>query len=302
MTRLLECLVPEEWDGAAVKEYLRRGLGFSARVLTQQKFLEGGLLLNGVPCRAVDRLAAGGRLALAFPDEPVDYPPAAGELAVVYEDGDYLIVNKPPAMPVHPSPGHDRDSLLNRVAHHYKTTGQAHRVRPLYRLDKDTTGLEVLAKHRAAASSTQAEKRYYAICQGELSGAGTIDVPIGLGEGSRIVRECGRGQPAVTHWKALAAGQGHTLLSLRLETGRTHQIRCHLAGTGHPLAGDDLYGGSRERLSRQALHCGRVLLCCPALGMEREFQSDLPRDLRSAFPWLPSWEEITKEEKLCLPA
>ena len=302
MTRLLQYPVPAEWDGALVKDFVRRGLGFSARVLTQQKFLEGGLLLNGVPCRAVDRLAAGGRLALAFPDEPVDYPPSAGELAVVYEDGDYLIVNKPPAMPVHPSPGHDTDSLLNRVAYYYEKTGQAHRVRPLYRLDKDTTGLVVLAKHRAAASSTQAEKRYYAICQGELSGAGTIDVPIGLGEGSRIVRECGRGQPAVTHWKALAAGQGHTLLSLELETGRTHQIRCHLAGVGHPLAGDDLYGGSRERLSRQALHCGRVLLCCPALAMEREFQADLPQDLRRAFPWLPSWEEIIKEEKLCLPA
>lgn len=302
MTRLLEYLVPEEWDGAAVKEYLRRGLGFSARVLTQQKFLEGGLLLNEAPCRAVDRLAAGDRLALAFPDEPVDYPPVAGELAVVYEDGDYLIVNKPPAMPVHPSPGHDTDSLLNRVAYYYEKTGQAHRVRPLYRLDKDTTGLVVLAKHRAAASCSRAEKRYYAVCQGELAGSGTIDAPIGLGEGSKIVRECGHGQNAVTHWEALARGGGHTLLSLELETGRTHQIRCHLAGVGHPLAGDDLYGGSLALLPRQALHCGRVLLCCPALAMEREFQADLPQDLRRAFPWLPDWEDITKEENLCPPA
>lgn len=302
MTRLLEYQVPGEWDGAAVKEYLRRGLGFSARVLTQQKFLEGGLLRNGAPCRAVDRLAAGDRLALAFRDEPVDYPPAAGELAVVYEDGDYLIVNKPPAMPVHPSPGHDTDSLLNRVAYYYEKTGQAHRVRPLYRLDKDTTGLVVLAKHRAAASCSRAEKRYYAVCQGELAGSGTIDAPIGLGEGSKIVREYGRGQPAVTHWRALARGGGHTLLSLGLETGRTHQIRCHLAGVGHPLAGDDLYGGSLALLPRQALHCGRVLLCCPALAMEREFQADLPQDLRRAFPWLPDWEDITKEEKLCPPA
>lgn len=285
-----------------VKEFLRRGLGVSARVLTQQKFLEGGLLLNGKPCRAVDRLAAGDSLALVFPDEPVDYPPAPGELAVVYEDGDYLVVNKPPAMPVHPSPGHDRDSLLNRVAYYYQQTGQAHRVRPLYRLDKDTTGLVVLAKHRAAASCSRVEKRYYALCQGELAGSGTIDAPIGLGAGSKIVREFGVGRPAVTHWKALAHGSGHTLLSLKLETGRTHQIRCHLAGIGHPLAGDDLYGGSLALLPRQALHCGRALLICPALGLARELQADLPRDLRSAFPWLPSWEDITKEECLCPPA
>ena len=140
------------------------------------------------------------------------------------------------------------------------------------------------------------------MCERELAGSGTIDAPIGLGEGSRIVREYGHGQPAVTHWRALARGGGHTLLSLELETGRTHQIRCHLAGVGHPLAGDDLYGGSLALLPRQALHCGRVLLCCPALGMEREFQADLPQDLRRAFPWLPDWEDITKEEKLCPPA
>ena len=109
MTRLLEYQVPGEWDGAAVKEYLRRGMGFSARVLTQQKFLEAGYSgMERLPGRGP--AGGGGQARPGLPDEPVDYPPAAGELAVVYEDGDYLIVNKPPAMPVHPSPGHDTDS------------------------------------------------------------------------------------------------------------------------------------------------------------------------------------------------
>lgn len=230
----------------------------------------------------------GGVLELRLPAEDVFYEAVAGPLSILYEDEDYLIVDKPPGMPIHPSPGHDRDSLLNRVAYYYGKTGQTPAFRPLYRLDRDTSGLVAVGKHRLAVSSAQQEKRYLAVCEGFLSGCGTVDVPIGLEAGSKIKRCCGAegAQPAVTHWRALAQRDGHTLLELRLETGRTHQIRVHMAFLGHPLAGDDLYGGSCTRIARQALHCGRLLLSSRALQVSRLFSAPFPGDLLQSFPWL----------------
>ena len=248
MSRALTYTVPPEWDGRTVKDFARQHLGLSSRAFVKQKYLPGGLGKNGQPCRTVD---------------------------------------KPPAMPVHPSPGHDRDSLLNRVAFHYQRTGQAPAFRPLYRLDKDTSGILLVGKHRAAVSSAQVEKTYYAVCQGELSGDGTVEAPIALEPGSKIRRCCREdGQPAVTHWQVLAPQAGHTLLRLRLETGRTHQIRVHMAHLGHPLAGDDLYGGSRQRLCRQALHCGELSLVCKPLGAGLRLAAPFPEDMAAAFPWI----------------
>ena len=262
-------------------------MGLSSRAFVKQKYLPGGLVKNGQPCRSVDLLRAGDRLCLTLPEEAETYQAVEGPLSILYEDQDYLAVDKPPAMPVHPSPGHDRDSLLNRVAFHYQRTGQAPAFRPLYRLDKDTSGILLVGKHRAAVSSAQVEKTYYAVCQGELSGDGTVEAPIGLEPDSKIRRCCREdGQPAVTHWQVLASQEGHTLLRLRLETGRTHQIRVHMAHLGHPLAGDDLYGGSRYRLCRQALHCGELSLVCKPLGAGLRLAAPFPEDMAAAFPWI----------------
>lgn len=288
MSRTLSYAIPPEWQGRPVKDFLRRQLGLSARALAELKRLEGGLTLNGKPCRSVDPLPAGGVLELRLPAENVFYEPVAGPLSILYEDEDYLIVDKPPGMPIHPSPGHDRDSLLNRVAYYYGETGQTPAFRPLYRLDRDTSGLVAVGKHRLAVSSAQQEKTYLAVCEGFLSGCGTVDVPIGLEVGSKIKRCCGTegAQPAVTYWRAIAQREGHTLLELRLETGRTHQIRVHMAFLGHPLAGDDLYGGSCTRIARQALHCGRLLLSSRALQVSWLFSAPFPGDLLQSFPWL----------------
>lgn len=284
--RILEFTVPEGWGGATVKSFTREYLGFSARTLSGQKF-EGGILLNSLPCHVNAVLSPGDRLCFPLADEPMDYPPEDLPLNIVYEDQDFLIVNKAQGMPVHPSPGHDRDSLLNAAAFYYLRTGQSHRIRPLYRLDKDTGGLLPLAKHRAAAGAVLA-KAYLAVCQGILTDSGTVDAPIGLREGSKIVRTCGgAGQPAVTHWKALGSDGSHTLLLLHLETGRTHQIRAHMAHLGHPLAGDDLYGGSLERVSRQALFCVFLHLTCRAAAIDNDFYTPVPEDLRLSFPLLP---------------
>lgn len=282
--RVIEHTIPQGWEGSTVKGFARGELGISVRALAAQKF-EGGILLNGRPCHVTEPIRPGDVLGFSLPDEPMCYPPVELPLDILYEDGDFLIVNKAPGMPVHPSPGHDRDSLLNAVSWYYRSSGQSHRVRPLYRLDKDTSGVLALAKHRIAAGA-RAEKRYLALCQGELPESGTVDEPIGLKEGSKIVRACGYGQPAVTHFKKLRSEGGHTLIELWLETGRTHQIRAHMAHIGSPLAGDDLYGGGRERIGRQALHCFTLELRCKAVGMGRAFIAPPPGDMEGAFPEL----------------
>ncbi len=295
--RLLRYTVPPGWEGASVKDFAQKRLGFSSRVLAQQKRIPGGVTQNGMPVFTTARLHAGDELAFALPEEAAGYPAAPLPLAVLWESGDYLIVDKPAWMPMHPSPGHDRDSLLHAVAYYYGQTGQSHRVCPLYRLDKDTSGLAALGKHRLAACAVAVEKRYFAVCQGGLSGSGTVDVPIGLEPGSKIKRACGAGQRAVTHWQAVCAANGHTLCAIRLETGRTHQIRAHFAYMGHPLAGDDLYGGSLALIGRQALHCGWLALSSPALAVPGPLTCPFPAGLRAAFPWLPPVEQTLS----CLP-
>lgn len=305
MSRSVLHRVPPGWQGRPLREFLRRGLGLSARSLTELKTSPGGLLRNGHPCRTVDILVAGDTVQLCFPEERAAYPPVEGPLEVLWEDQDYLVADKPSATPVYPTPGHHRDSLLNRVAYHYGQTGQSPGFHPLYRLDKDTSGLLVIGKHRAAVSSARVDKAYFAVCQGELSGQGQVDAPIGLAPGSKIQRRCGGegARPACTHWRALAARDGHTLLALTLETGRTHQIRVHMAALGHPLAGDDLYGGSRALIGRQALHCGRLTLCCPVLHTVLELHAPLPRDMAAAFPWAAAVLECDNkgDDRLCPP-
>lgn len=299
--RVLDYTVPESCAEKTVKDFIRYKLGFSARFLTKQKQTAGGILKNGAPCRATEPILPGDVLTLRLPEETGRYLAVDLPSSVLWETEDYLAMNKPPFMPIHPSPGHDSDSLLNAVAFHYEATGQSCMFRPIYRLDRDTSGIVLIGKHRAAVSAAKLRKRYYAVCQGDLSGSGVIDLPIGLKPGSKILRECGHGERAVTRWWALASCTGHTLLALELGTGRTHQIRVHLSALGHPLAGDELYGGSRELIGRQALHCGYVRLSCPALDTEREICAVFPPDLREAFPWLPEMETLNKEELQCQP-
>lgn len=288
--RKLRYTIPEDWDGSTVKGFAKGFLGLSTRALAGQKF-EGGVLVNGRPCHVTEELHQGDGLSFVLSEESMPYSPAELPLDVLYEDEDFLIINKAPGMPVHPSPGHDADSVLNAAAFYYRRRGQSHRVRPLYRLDKDTSGALVLGKHRIAAGAGT-RKEYLAVCQGELPESGAVDVPIGLKEGSRIVRACGHGQPAVTRFRALGFEDGHSLVRLSLETGRTHQIRAHMAHIGHPLAGDDLYGGSLERIKRQALHCHMLELECRAVGMCRTIFAPVPGDMAGAFPGLLSQTEL----------
>ena len=154
----------------------------------------------------------------------------------------------------------------------------------LYRLDRNTSGIMVLAKHAygAAALAGKMEKEYVAVCEGFLSGHETIDQPIGLEPGSKIKRAvCPNGERAITEWNAVRSENGYTLLQVHLKTGRTHQIRVHMAWLGHPLAGDDLYGGNTSLIARQALHCKTVSFFHPVQKKAIVLKSSFPDDFQA---------------------
>lgn len=274
--------VPPSYGGASLKGFLRSWAGCSARLLTAAKRIEGGLLCNGKPATARTVLKSGDCVSFSIAPSPCAVEPQAIPLSVVFEDESLLVVEKPSAMPVYPCPGHDRGSLANAVLGHLLARGEALEFHPVYRLDRDTTGLVVLGKDSFAASclAGRVGKEYIALCSGYLSGEGMEKGCIGLLPGHSIQR-CVRpdGQRAVTRWKSLRAAPDMSLLSFRLETGRTHQIRVHMAACGHPLLGDDLYGGPCGRIARQALHCAAVHFLHPVKKDVLFFRSPLPEDM-----------------------
>lgn len=281
MTRTLTFLVPPEHAGKDVRCFVRRQLGLSARVLTALKY-EGEMRLNGQPVRSVDLLHAGDVLTLTLVDEPGRYTPAVSSLRVLWESEDFLVLDKPAGMPVHPSPGHDTDSVLNAAAWYFRDIPDFV-FRPLYRLDRDTTGALVLAKNKFAACA-QPKKRYFAVCEGDTPAFGRIDAPIGLKPGHTIERCTGTGAPAVTEFRRIRTDGKHSLLEFRLLTGRTHQIRVHMASIGHPVAGDDLYGGHTDITARQMLRCGWVHISCPVLAVDQTVSADFSPEQKRLFP------------------
>lgn len=284
--RQLHFTVPEGLDGVLLKNFLRHSCRVSSGLLTELKRVPNGILRNGIPAVATDALKFGDEIRLTLPEELCGAEPVPRPLSVLLEDEDLLILEKPSGMPMYPCPGHDRDSLENAVSARCSETGEPFAFRPVYRLDRDTTGAVVLAKNRYAAAglAEKIEKTYIAVCEGILQGSGTIDRPIGLRPGHSVERAVTEsGKRAVTRWKSLFSGGGHSVLVLKLGTGRTHQIRVHLASIGHPLAGDDFYGGNRRLIGRQALHCGTVRFVHPVTGESVFLFSPLPEDLSSLF-------------------
>ncbi len=281
--RKLTFTVPPEMEGRKLKSFLRGPCGLSSRLMIRLKYVPMGITCNGRHARVIDLLHAGDIVELTIPEDTAALEPTAVPLDIVYEDDDLLVVNKPAGMPVHPSPGHDTDTLANAALGYFQSKGIFCAFRAVCRLDKDTTGLMVLTKNPYAAArlSGRIHKEYLAVCEGVLEGSGVIDAPIRNKEGFGICREVGEGGvEAVTHWTAVSQKDGCTLLRLWLETGRTHQIRVHLSSIGHPLAGDDMYGGSTDRIDRQALHCCLAVFTHPVTGTELRFCAPLPADMR----------------------
>jgi len=282
--RELEFVVDEEFDGAKVQTFLRSRCKVSYRLLVRLKRVENGITADGIHVRTIDRLKAGSVVKIRLPEDALSVESCETPLDIVYEDADLLIVNKPPLMAVHPSPGHDSCTLANAVCAYYEKNGEVNRFRPVYRLDRDTSGLILLAKNTYASSrlNKNVNKLYYAVCQGIIESAGVVDAPIAVAEGHTIQRQVrDDGQTAVTRYRPLKIYDSHTLLEIRLETGRTHQIRVHMSHLGYPLAGDDMYGGSLDKINRQALHCGKLWFVHPTTGEHMNFSSQLTEDINS---------------------
>lgn len=263
---------PED-DGLEVLTLLRREFRLSTNLLRQLKHTENGITLDNVRVTVRHTVLPGQTLAiLTEPDSGREkrVEPKAGALDIVYQDRDLLLLNKPSGLAVHPSPGHyDGDTLGNRVVAYLLERGENPAFRAINRLDRGTSGLMTVARNKLAAqrledalSRGEIRRIYHAVAEGTgLPEQGTIDLPIGKMEGCGIRRcVCETGQRAVTHFRVLEEGQHRTLLELQLETGRTHQIRCHLSHLGHPLCGDFMYGQEISQMEGFALHSREIFL------------------------------------------
>ncbi|EGA90298.1 putative RNA pseudouridine synthase yjbO [Planococcus donghaensis MPA1U2] len=266
--------------------------GISKRTLASVKYSGGQILVNGQEVTVRHVLEKGDAVTVIFPNEEHGKGLLAedGDLEIVYEDEVLLIVEKPPLQNTIPSREHPFGSLANIVAKHFNDHGIPSTLHIATRLDRDTSGLVCIAKNRHIhhmISQQQQEKkmkrRYEALVHGQIDKTEfTITAPIGRKNTSIIEREVREdGQFAETEVRVLENLQGYAHVSLQLNTGRTHQIRVHLAHIGHPLVGDDLYGGKRDLVNRQALHCTELELIHPVSGKPLFFHSALNDDMQS---------------------
>ena len=289
--RYLTLHIGPELAGQEVNTLLRRRLGLSGTVLRRVKWLEDGIALDGarvnVRARAQEGQTLSVRLTLPAPTSGV--VPAPGPLVIVYEDADLIVLSKAPGVLVHPGHGHFDDTLGNFLMYHYKELGEESDFHPIHRLDKGTSGLLAVAKHPHAQEKlkdqlhTRAFRRVYlAVCDGAPpQPSGTVDAPIGPVDGSLAARRVRPdGKPARTHYRLLRTFAPRSLVELELETGRTHQIRVHMAHLGCPLTGDFLYGREdRALIGRPALHSAALELDHPLTGVRLRFAAPLPADM-----------------------
>lgn len=287
--RYLEFPVLEQEEGRRVDAILRSH-GLSTSAIRRAKHRPHGLLVDGEDIYTSYLVHSGQVVAILADDKaPSDIVPNEGPVNILYEDADLLVVDKPADLAVHPCAGSWEDSLGARMVHYYQQIGLKADFHPVHRLDKGTSGLMVVAKHPAAQHILTRQlhtgdfhREYLAVCEGLPSPAsGVIDAPLGRSEDSYI-RQVVRpdGKPARTHYEVLDHNGKFSLLRLVLETGRTHQIRVHMAYLGHPLVGDFLYGTEKpDLISRPALHSAHLMLTQPFTEDRLTFDAPLPPDM-----------------------
>jgi len=242
---------------------------------------------DGVPVRSIDTLTAGQKVVLHPPPDNVRITGCELEIDVIFEDAHLLVVNKPPYIAVHPGgEQHTAPTMAAAVVAYYAKNGTPLSFRPAGRLDRNTSGILLAGKNSHAAHwlNHNVQKEYIAIVTGRLEGDGIIDQPIRIRDGYGISREVGEGgKPSITRWEAINSGDNLSAVRLKLETGRTHQIRVHMAWLGHPLAGDTMYGPEDSEtirlIGRHALHCSDVRLIHPSTGQELTLSAPLPDDM-----------------------
>jgi 23S rRNA pseudouridine1911/1915/1917 synthase len=281
--------ISEQDQGKLIREFLK-DRQISKTALADIKFKGGQIQVNSAPITVRHELMEGDLLRVVFPVEVPSKVMAKENipLSIVYEDDFLLVIDKTPYMSTIPSREHPTGSLANALLYYYEQHGIASTIHIVNRLDRDTSGLLIVAKHRYThhlfskqQKSTLINRRYEAIVHGQLGpDNGTIDAPIGRKETSIIEREVrGDGQVAITHYQVIKRYKEFTHLSIKLQTGRTHQIRVHLSYIGHPLLGDNLYGGERRLISRQALHSRELSFRHPMTGEQLTFLTSLPEDI-----------------------
>lgn len=291
MERILTYQIADTEASMTVAQFLKKK-GFSAANLTDLKKIPGSILVNGKWEYMVFRLKAGDALTVHIVENVSSpkIPPVEHPLDIIYEDEDLLVINKQADMPIHPSMSNYTNSLGNAVAWYFYQQNCPFVFRCINRLDHNTSGLTIVAKHMVSGSilSTMVKKReihreYLGIVRGTATPpSGTITAPLGRKPGSIIERtiDFENGESAITHYEVVDEKNGHSLIRLHLETGRTHQIRIHMKYLGFPLIGDSLYNPDMEYISRQALHSAKLVFPHPITGREMTFLSPLPEDMR----------------------
>lgn len=276
-------------DGKLLRTFLRE-CGVSAALLSRLKRLERGILQNGLPVTVRAVLHEGDRVELAVEDteESTHVVPRDLPVEILAKTEDFAVVNKPSNMPTHPSHGHFEDTLANALTYHFSTPQQPYRPRFVNRLDRNTTGVVLVANHALAAAvlsramaAGEIEKEYLALVHGTLTSPVRIEGGIRRREESIIFREVcptGEGEYALTIAEPLAWNDLFTLMRLRPQTGRTHQLRVHMASIGHPLLGDDLYGRA-DGFPRHALHAVSLCFPVPKTGERMRVFAPIPTDM-----------------------
>jgi len=298
----LSASIPPELAGQRLDQALAALFADITRSQLQQWIEDGRVLLNGRVPRKRDKVKEGDAVEILAP------PPAEGSwkaqaipLEIVHEDGDILVINKPPGLVVHPGAGNPEGTLLNALLNHAPALAVLPRAGIVHRLDKDTSGLMVVAKTERARQHLieqlqehSVEREYLTIVNGVMVAGGTIDAPIGRHRTQRTrMAVSERGKPAVSHYRVMKKYRAHTLVQVKLESGRTHQIRVHMAHLHYPVVGDPVYGGrlkipagADERLKnelrcfkRQALHALKLSLTHPGTGKRVQWATSVPEDM-----------------------
>ena len=290
MNRNIDYIIDEDSAGLRVEQFLRRKR-YSGQNLSEIKRMPKSILVNGVHYYMRQELSTGDHLQVRICEtqNSEKIPPTKLPLDIIYEDEDLLVLNKPAGMPIHPSLNNYTNSIANALAYYFQSQGKPFIFRCCNRLDRDTSGLTIVSKHLVSGSILsdmtkyrEVHREYLAITRGSVTPSeGTIQAPLGRKEGTIIERtvDWEHGEDAVTHYKVVKEANGHSLVSLRLETGRTHQIRIHMKYLGYPLIGDYLYNPDMEYMTRQALHSHHMEFTHPITGEHMSFTAPLPEDM-----------------------
>ncbi|MEQ2837961.1 RluA family pseudouridine synthase [Dorea formicigenerans] len=290
MNRNIDYIIDEDSAGLRVEQFLRRKR-YSGQNLSEIKRMPKSILVNGVHYYMRQELSTGDHLQVRICEtqNSEKIPPTKLPLDIIYEDEDLLVLNKPAGMPIHPSLNNYTNSMANALAYYFQSQGKPFIFRCCNRLDRDTSGLTIVSKHLVSGSILsdmtkyrEIHREYLAITRDSVTPSeGTIQAPLGRKEGTIIERtvDWEHGEDAVTHYKVVKEANGHSLVSLRLETGRTHQIRIHMKYLGYPLIGDYLYNPDMEYMTRQALHSHHMEFTHPITGEHMSFTAPLPEDM-----------------------